>query len=332
MQCKLTKVAFSHNRKKIRQVQDKIVYSSEARMLAIRKISQTPIGTAGGDKIICRKASEKITAAICLNNGKYEAKHLRFFEFCDTKTGKTRTVGIPTYADRAMQVLYSYALEPMEEAWGDRKSFAFRKGRSPQLAHSVIMDCFTDTESADWVLVTDIKAYYNSIFHKWIMSNIPMDRNVLKEFLNCGYILNGEFFSKEEGISLGCNMSTILGNMVLDGLQRTLYEIQGKEITDFKNGYCIRFADDLLVSCGTEKDAKKFLERIRTFVAERGLELSEKKTKIVNIKKNGFEFLSRFYIMKDGILRCIPSDKAVKNFEIEIEDLIFNGKSNKTRR
>jgi len=331
LQCKLTMAVFSHNAKKMRQLQEKIVYSSEARMLAVKKISQSSKGIAGVDGNIWRKSSEKMKAAILLNNEKYEANPLKFFEFIDEKTGKTRTIGVPTMKDRAMQVIYSYALEPIAEATGDRKSFAFRKGRSPQLAHATITDCFMDSEGAEWVLITDIKAYYNSISHKWLMKNIPIDKRILKEFLNCGYILNGEFFNKEEGISLGSNMSTILGNMVLDGLQRELYNMQGKEIKDFKNGYCVRFADDILVSARTEKDAKIFLEKIKKFVAERGLELSEEKTKIVNIRRNGFEFLSRFYIMQDGALKCIPSDKAIKNFELEMEELIFNKNGKQTQ-
>lgn len=289
LQCKLTKATFAHNNQKRKQLQDKIVYSSEARMLAVKKVSEkSKTSSPGIDGIIWRRSCDKMKAAIMLNNEVYEASPLKFFEFNDVKTGKTRSVGIPTFKDRAMQVLYSYALEPVVEASADRKSFAFRKGRSPQLAHAFIMDCFTDIEKAEWVLITDIKAYYNSISHKWLMNNMPMDRNVLRKFLNCGYILNGEFFNRDIGISLGCNLSTIIGNFVLDGLQRELYKMQGTEIKDYKNGYCIRFADDILVSCRTEKDAQNFLKTIKAFAATRGLELSEKKTKIINIKKERF--------------------------------------------
>lgn len=128
LQCKLTKATFAHNNQKIRQLQEKIVYSSEARMLAVRKVSEKSNTTSPGvDGVIWRKNSDKMKAAILLNNVKYEAKPLKFFEFNDLKSGKIRSVGIPTMTDRAMQVLYSYALEPVAEARADRKSFAFRK-------------------------------------------------------------------------------------------------------------------------------------------------------------------------------------------------------------
>lgn len=101
----------------------------------------------------------------------------------------------------------------------------------------------------------------------------------------------------------------------------------GEKINDYSNGYCVRFADDICIMARTENDAKIFLERVKDFVTARGLTLSEKKTKIVNIK-NGFDFLSRFYCKIDGVIRCIPSESAVKKFVTEVEELIFSNKEN----
>lgn len=111
--------------------------------------------------------------------------------------------------------------------------------------------------------------------------------------------------------------------MTLDGLQKRLYDLQGDTIKDYFNGYCIRFADDEVTMARTEKDAIKFKDEIEKFIRARGLKLSENKTKIVHIK-DGFEFLSRYYCKVDGVIRCIPSEKAVKNFEKEVEELIFD--------
>ncbi len=155
-------------------------------------------------------------AAISLNNGIYKAKELKYFAFKDSKTGKERKVGIPTCYDRAMQVLYSFSLEAISEATADRKSFAFRKCRSPGIAHAFIYDSLIDADATEWVLVTDIEAYYDTISHRWIMDNIPMRKSILKEFIHTTCNFNGELFEKDAGISLGSNLSTILGNMVLD--------------------------------------------------------------------------------------------------------------------
>lgn len=330
LQCKLTRAVFSKNEAKIRQLQDKIIYSSEAKMLAVRKVSEISKSSAGIDKVVWRRDSDKMKASILLNKGNYKASPLKQFIFKDQKTYKERQVGIPTMYDRAMQVLYSYGLEPIAEATADRKSFAFRKGRSPEQVHAYIMDCLTDVDAPEWILISDIKSYYDTISHKWLLENIPMNKFILKEFLQSGFILNGEFFNREEGISLGSNLSTILGNMTLDGLQKRLFNLQGEQVTDFKNGFCIRFADDLCITARTREDAEKFKKEIIGFASERGLKISESKTKIVNIK-DGFEFLSRFYCKIDGVIRCIPSQKAVDKFEMEVEELIFGNKGKWTQ-
>lgn len=329
LQCSLSKATYRNRDDLIRRIQDKIVYSSEAKMLAVRKVTEIARSGAGIDKVTWRKDSDKMRAAILLNNniGEYKAKPLKQFIFKDKKSGKERQVGIPTIYDRAMQVLYAYSLEPVSEAIADRKSFAFRKGRSPGQAHTFIMDCLTDVDCPDWVLVTDIASYYDTISHKWLLANIPMKKHILREFLESGIMFKGELFQKDEGISLGSNLSTILGNMTLDGLQFRLYDLQGDKVKDYKNGWCLRFADDILVTARTKEDAEKFKEEIIRFVTERGLKISEHKTKIVNIKE-GFDFLSRTYCKIDGIVRCIPSEKAVNNFKREIEELIFENKEN----
>ena len=322
-QCSLSKAAFKKDYDKVRKIQDLITHSTEARMLSVRKVSEISKASAGIDGIVWRRDSDKMKAVVLLNNGGYRASPLKQFVFTDSKANKERIVGIPTVRDRAMQVLYSYALEPVAEVMADRKSFAFRKGRSPEQVHAFIMDCLTTNNAPEWVLITDIQAYYDTLSHNWLLENIPMDKYILRQFLKAGLVFNGQLFEKDEGISLGCSLSTILANMALDGLQKRLYDLQGEEITDFFNGNCIRFADDIFITAKTRQDAETFKNEVEKFSSERGLKISDKKTKIVNIK-DGFEFLARFYCKLDGVIRCIPSKKAVDKFELEIEELILN--------
>ncbi len=79
------------------------------------------------------------------------------------------------------------------------------------------------------------------------------------------------------GISLGSNISTILGNMTLDGLQKELYDLQPIESIDYWEGYTIRFADDILIASRSEEKAKEYLKLVEQFVEERGLKLSPSK-------------------------------------------------------
>ena len=163
----------------------------------------------GVDGVTWRKNADKMKAAISLNNGKYIAKPLKYFIFKDEKAGKERTVGIPTVYDRAMQVLYSYALEAISEARADRKSFAFRKVRSPQQTHAFIMNCLTDIDAPEWILITDIKSYYNTISHKWLIENIPIHNTVLKQFLEERGIKVDSYIPNRLGEGYGLNKEAI---------------------------------------------------------------------------------------------------------------------------
>lgn len=64
-----------------------------------------------------------------------------------------------------------------------------------------------------------------------------------------GLFVDGEIFPTEEGISLGNTLSPLIGNMVLDGLQKELYELQGEKVKDYADGFLVRFADDRYRSC-----------------------------------------------------------------------------------
>lgn len=331
LQQKLSIVAFKKDYEEIKNIQNKIVTSLEARALAVRKVAEITKSTAGVDGVRWRKSEDKMKAAIFLNTLEYKAQPLRRIVIQDKRGLKERRIGIPTMKDRAMQVLHSFALEPIAEAFGDRKSFAFRKGRTALDAHACLWNNLCDETCPEWVLIADVENYYETISHDWLLRNIPMNKKVLKEFLKAGVCFNGEIFPTESGISLGCSLSPMLGNMILDGLQYRLYDEQGESIIDYKDGYMVRFADDIAITARSKEQAESFKIIVEEFLGERGLRLSEKKTKIVNIK-DGFDFLSRHYIKIHNQIRVIPSEKAVKNMEIELEDLILNTEKHWTQR
>lgn len=92
LQCSLSKATFRKDELKIRRIQDKIVYSSEAKMLAVRKVSEISKASAGIDGVVWRKDSDKMRAAINLNNGNYKSSPLKQFIFTDKKSSKERQV------------------------------------------------------------------------------------------------------------------------------------------------------------------------------------------------------------------------------------------------
>ena len=227
-----------------------------------------------------------------------------------------------------MNVLYGYSLIPVTEAMAERKSFAFRPGRSTQDAHAYVLEALKGNDAPEYVVCGDIKAYYSHIQHSWLLKNVPMDKRVLSEFLNAGIVFAGKLFpAQDEGISEGSNISPYLGNFVLDGLQKYIFDgLHGTSSPeDYANGNLIRFADDILVTVRSPEDAQAVVELLKIFLDERGLTLSEDKTKVCKIT-DGFTFLSRSYIKKNGLVYSKPSDKAVERF---IDDLKTTIQSNR---
>lgn len=306
---------------------EKIVNSMEARYLAVREVSEINTPAVGVDGVRWVTSVDKMNAVFSLSSKDYKAKNYKRFVITDTKTLKERRVNIPAMQDRAMQILQMYALNPIEEATGDKKSFAYRKGRSALDAHALIMHALIEKNAPQYVVICDVKSYYDSISHDWLLKNIPMNKHVLYQFLKAGIVFNNELFPPEEtGISLGCNISTILGNMTLDGIQLMLYDLQeGKEKIDYYDGYAIRFADDILITARTFESANLFLNKVKEFVNVRGLKLSDEKTYITTVNQ-GFDFLSRHYYKDHNIVRCKPSDKAVTKLESDLMMLINSQK------
>lgn len=118
----------------------------------------------------------------------------------------------------------------------------------------------------------------------------------------------------------------LLANMTLDGLERTV-----KTAVSSKDKLCvIRYADDFIVTA----HSKELLEQtvkpaIEHFLSERGLQLSEEKTKITHID-DGFDFLG-FNVRKyNDKLLIKPSRKSVKNLLQELREIIKCNQSSKT--
>jgi len=323
LQKSLTKAEYARNREAVKELQHRIVTSLSAKALAVRHIANN-FTVPGVDGVSWRRNAEKMQAVLSLTSKGYKAKPAKHISITEKFTGKERRISVFTCHDKTMQVLYTYALDPIAEGQADFKSFGFRKGRGAHDAHSYLLKAFSFKNPPQYVLCADIKSCYNSISHQWLMKYIPMDKRVLNEFLSAGYIFDGELFPTEQGISLGSNISCVLGNMVLDGLKSYIYKglhgaVKG---IDFDDGNMVRFADDIIVAVRSAEQAMRAKNAIEEFLAPRGLTLSPEKTKIVHVS-DGFNFLSRHYVSRNGVMCASPSDKAVQKFEESLRDTIL---------
>jgi len=183
-------------------------------------------------------------------------------------------------------------------------------------------------KSAEWVLEADIKGCFDNISHQWILQHIPLNKKVLTQWLKAGYMEKKHWFPTESGTPQGGIISPIIANMVLDGLEEdiNLHAHHKPNSNPFKINF-VRYADDFVVTCSNSE----YLEReikplISKFLADRGLELSEEKTKITHIQK-GFDFLG--FNVRKYKQKCLtkPNKDSVKSIFTSISECVTNHKA-----
>ena len=90
----------------------------------------------------------------------------------------------------------------------------------------------TAPNAPKFIVRGDIKAFYANVQHDWFMKHIIMDKEILQEFLSAGHVFAGELFPTNGlGISEGSNIAPILSNLILNGLQKHIYNALGTSRT-----------------------------------------------------------------------------------------------------
>jgi RNA-directed DNA polymerase len=301
-----------------------LTHSRSAKLLAVKRVTQNRGSkTAGVDNVILTTSKQKMLTAESLRRRGYQAQPLRRV-YIPKKKGR-RPLGIPTMKDRAMQALHLLALEPVSETTADRNSYGFRPKRSTADAIEQCFICLKSDARAQWILEGDIKSCFDRINHEWLLKNIPMDKTILKQWLSAGYVENQVLYPTVDGTPQGGIISPTLANMTLDGLEQAVYAAAQPR---YRNVVSVaRYADDWLVMAESKTLLKdKIKPAIITFLKERGLELSQEKTRITHID-DGFDFLGFNLRRYKGKLLIKPSKLGVTTFMRKIREII---KSNVT--
>lgn len=230
--------------------------------------------------------------------------------------------------DRAMQTLFLFALQPIEETIADEHSYGFRLHRSCHDACEQIFAALSLKNSAQWVLEGDIRGCFDNISHEWMLNNMHMEQRILKQFIKAGYVFQNKLFPTSQGAVQGGAISPTLANMVLDGLEKRIWEKinigKSGNVVKWKNlhkVHLIRYADDFVIT----GESRELLETVKSivvdFMKERGLQLSEEKTLITNVNK-GFDFLGWNFRKYNNKLIIKPSKKSIKRFSENLSETI----------
>ncbi|MEO1378613.1 MAG: reverse transcriptase domain-containing protein, partial [Cyanobacteria bacterium J06635_10] len=197
------------------------------------------------------------------------------------------------------------------EATFHARSYGFRPGRNAQDAQKFLFQNLNSKVNGygKRIIELDIKKCFDRISHKSIMDNL----------IACAGIKQGIFRSlkagvfpgfPEQGTPQGGVFSPLLANIALNGIENIHQSV--------------RYADDMVIILKPKDNAEKVLSKVKAFLTERGMEISEEKTKIT-FATTGFDFLGwHFKVQKNGKFRSTPSEENFKSFQKKCKEIINN--------
>ena len=314
LQKRVYKAIQAGNKRKARSLQKLILRSQAARFLAIRQVTQLNNGkkTAGIDGKLALNFKERfeLEEELWLKANNWKHQGLREIPI-PKKDGTKRILKIPTISDRAWQCLAKYALEPAHEATFHTRSYGFRAGRSTHDAQRLLYNNLRSYCKGieKRIIELDIKRCFDRISHTSIMENLIAPSGLKLGIFRCLKAGTNVGFP-DQGTPQGGVASPLLANIALNGIE--------------KIHYSIRYADDMVFILKPQDDAIKILESVKEFLAARGMEVSEQKTKLT-ATTDGFDFLGwKFQVQKNGKFRSRPSEDNYKTFRKKVKTIINN--------
>lgn len=216
-----------------------------------------------------------------MSSGSYFPPPVEAVEIPKQHSAGTRTLGIPTVADRIAQTVVALALEPRMERIFHPDSYGYRPGRSQ---HRALRKCRERCWKKAWVVDLDIQKFFDSIDHdlmvKAVEANITTDQKwallYVKRWLTAPLLRpNGTLEERDCGTPQGSAVSPILANLFLH------YAMDSWLEREFPTVEFERFADDAVLHCATERQARQVRDALAARLETVGLRLHPDKTKIV---------------------------------------------------
>ena len=333
------------DKKKVRDLQRQLVRSYSAIVQAVHRVTVINKGkiTPGidGFKATNDKKRGALVDIILNENIKNHRPKPAYRTYIPKKNGKMRSLGIPTIKDRIYQEILRMALEPEWEAKFEPISYGFRPKRRQ---HDAIGRIYYNIRSGQWcwVFEGDFKSCFDTLSHNFILKQLKGFPyiNLVKRFLEAGYVDNGVYNETEEGTPQGGLLSPLLANIALHGMEQTLNISYKKATKTKKNGEekeyfrtngnyrVVRYADDFVIFAKSKKNILKVYELLEPYLNERGLTLAKDKTRITHLN-DGFNFLGfncRRY--KDNVSRIIPSKESIKKFKDKLREIFKSSHGN----
>jgi RNA-directed DNA polymerase len=272
-----------------------------------------------------------------MSSGSYFPPPVRAVPIPKKSGGGQRILGVPTVSDRIAQMVVKQLIEPELDQVFLPDSYGYRPGKSALDAIGVTRQrCW----KYDWVLEFDIKGLFDNLPHDLLLKAVRKHVKCqwallyIERWLTAPMEQNGQRIARDRGTPQGGVISPVLANLFLHyafdvWMERTYPDLP----------WC-RYADDGLVHCRSEQEAKAVKAALQARLAECQLEMHPTKTKIVYCKDGkrkgryanvtfdflGYQFRPRMVKKaQDGSLFCsfapAVSPSALKSMRTTVRDL-----------
>jgi group II intron reverse transcriptase/maturase len=223
-----------------------------------------------------------------LKSGRYQAPPVRR-AYIPKGNGETRPIGIPTLEDKVLQRAVTRVLEAVYEQDFLPCSYGFRPGRSAHQALEALRSGIMSMNGG-WVYEVDIRSFYDTLDHGHLRSFLDQRvrdgvlRRAIGKWLKAGVLEGGSVHYPERGTPQGGVISPLLGNIYLHEVVDKWFENEVRpRLRD--RAFLVRYADDLVIVCRAEHDARRIADVLPKRLGRFGLSIHPDKTRLVRFER-----------------------------------------------
>ena len=283
---------------------------------AFRRVKRNG-GAAGVDHVTIQQFESNLKRELeklrqSLLDGSYRAQEI-LRRWIPKLGGGQRPLGIPTVRDRVVQGALRSVLEPIFERDFAPHSYGFRPGRGCRDALRHVQGLLD--RGYTWVVDADFRSFFDTLRHDVLLAEVGKKvsdgrtLSLLEAFLHQRIMEGMKGWTPTAGTPQGAVVSPLLANIYLDPLDHLLAE-RGFQV--------IRYADDLVILCRSQAEAREALTALEDWAGQAGLSLHPEKTRLVDATQaGGFEFLG--YLFEQG--RRWPRKKSLQRLKTKIRQL-----------